>query len=58
MVEITRTVCDHCKRNGQALHLETDGGEARRHNVLTALIRRRDGAAGDEVLGERKRVGH
>src|SRR5215210_1384442 len=23
MVEITRDVCDHCKRNGQALHLET-----------------------------------
>jgi sugar phosphate isomerase/epimerase len=23
MLEITRGVCDHCKRNGQALHLET-----------------------------------
>lgn len=23
MLEITRAVCDHCKRNGQALHLET-----------------------------------
>jgi sugar phosphate isomerase/epimerase len=23
MIEITRDVCDHCKRNGQALHLET-----------------------------------
>jgi sugar phosphate isomerase/epimerase len=23
MLEITRNVCDHCKRNGQALHLET-----------------------------------
>jgi sugar phosphate isomerase/epimerase len=23
MLEITRDVCDHCKRNGQALHLET-----------------------------------
>src|SRR3954451_5314878 len=23
MVELTRGVCDHCKRNGQALHLET-----------------------------------
>jgi sugar phosphate isomerase/epimerase len=23
MIEITRNVCDHCKRNGQALHLET-----------------------------------
>jgi sugar phosphate isomerase/epimerase len=23
MIELTRDVCDHCKRNGQALHLET-----------------------------------
>jgi sugar phosphate isomerase/epimerase len=23
MLELTRGVCDHCKRNGQALHLET-----------------------------------
>ena len=23
MLDITRDVCDHCKRNGQALHLET-----------------------------------
>ena len=23
MLEITRDICDHCKRNGQALHLET-----------------------------------
>jgi sugar phosphate isomerase/epimerase len=23
MIEVTRDVCDHCKRNGQALHLET-----------------------------------
>jgi sugar phosphate isomerase/epimerase len=23
LLEITRAVCDHCKRNGQALHLET-----------------------------------
>lgn len=23
MIELTRGICDHCKRNGQALHLET-----------------------------------
>jgi sugar phosphate isomerase/epimerase len=23
MIDVTRDVCDHCKRNGQALHLET-----------------------------------
>jgi len=42
----------------EALDLESGRGEPGRHNILTAFIRWRHGATGDEVLGERERVGH